>query len=389
MAVTAVEQVKEACMCKGFGSTLSGLALRWFVSLSNRNVEGGGETIGEYNTRFNNEKVAVRECDVSTVVEAFRRGLHHESYVYKQLTMHPCHSFEAVQEKAAAAIRLEEDILARVSIPSTPSISRTSAMEKSSRKKSTRTKDERYRPYGRGVNKVDNREENQQLPTLAEYGFTTSVGGILKALREMGDRGELSHLLPRGDKQQDKVGSINPATPPKCTKIINVITGGSDISGLTYSAAKRRATETKGDRLETSCRISHSDLPAVAFDEGDVCDEQEHHDALIITLPMANCTVRKVLVDTEASIEQIKAVLQLESPEKPKDVQRLASKVAALSRFISRSSDKCRLFYDILRKSQKFEWTAEHEKAFRELKHYLAPRHCYQNRSQENHCSFT
>ncbi|XP_074277340.1 uncharacterized protein LOC141600977 [Silene latifolia] len=73
----------------------------------------------------------------------------------------------------------------------------------------------------------------------------------------------------------------------------------------------------------------------------------------------------------EAITEQIKAVLQLESPEKPKDMQRLAGKVAALSRFISRSSDKYRLFYDILRKSQKFEWTIDHEQAFRELKHYL------------------
>ncbi|XP_074290383.1 uncharacterized protein LOC141617106 [Silene latifolia] len=74
----------------------------------------------------------------------------------------------------------------------------------------------------------------------------------------------------------------------------------------------------------------------------------------------------------EASTKQIKAMLQLESPKKPKDVQRLAGKVAALSRFISRSSDKCRLFYDILRKSQKFEWTADHEQAFKELKHYLS-----------------
>ncbi|XP_074288591.1 uncharacterized protein LOC141613748 [Silene latifolia] len=153
-----------------------------------RIVQGARETIREHNTRFNNEKVAVWECDVSIAVEAFRRGLHHESDLYKQLTMHPCHSFEAVQEKAAAAIRLEDDILARASMPSTPSISSTSAMEKSSRKQSTSKKYERYRPYGRGVNRVDNREENQQLHTLAEYGFTTSVGGILKALREMGDR---------------------------------------------------------------------------------------------------------------------------------------------------------------------------------------------------------
>ncbi|XP_074297785.1 uncharacterized protein LOC141628558 [Silene latifolia] len=435
-------------MCKGFGSTLSRPALRWLVSLPNRSistfvdlvnaftqqfassrkpqkhagdlyriVHGASETIGEYNTRFNNEKVAVRECDLSTTVEAFRRGLHYESDLYKQLTMHPCHSFEAVQEKAAAAIRLEEDILARANIPSTPSVSSTSAMEKSNRKQSTSKKEERYRPYGRGVNRIDNKEENQQLSTLAEE------------IRRLYEQGEMSHLLPRGGKQQDKVGSAKPATPPTCTKIINVITGGSDLSGLTYSAAKRRATETKGDKPKTSCRTSHSDLPSVAFDEEDVDDGQEHHDALIITLSMANCTVRKVLVDTgssvnqimlktienmgfsekdlqkkiiplvgfsgetakslgeiviptyaggvnkqvrgiEANTEQVKAVLQLESPEKPKDVQRIAGKVAALSRFISRSSEKCRIFYNILRKSQKFEWTADHDQAFRELKHY-------------------
>ncbi|XP_074307855.1 uncharacterized protein LOC141642808 [Silene latifolia] len=81
---------------------------------------------------------------------------------------------------------------------------------------------------------------------------------------------------------------------------------------------------------------------------------------------------KTTFIGIEASTEQIKAVLQLESPEKPKDVQRLAGNVAALSIFISRSSDKCRLFYDILRKSQKFEWTADHEQAFRELKHYLS-----------------
>ncbi|XP_074265924.1 uncharacterized protein LOC141588377 [Silene latifolia] len=152
-----------------------------------RIAQEASDTIGEYNTRFNNEKVAVRECDVSTAVEAFRRGLHHDSDMYKQLTMHPCHSFEPVKEKAAAAIRLKEDILARASMPSTPSVSSTSAMEKSGRKQPTSKRDERYRPYGKGINRTDNKEENQQFPTLAEHGFTTGVGGILKALREMGD----------------------------------------------------------------------------------------------------------------------------------------------------------------------------------------------------------
>ncbi|XP_074266525.1 uncharacterized protein LOC141589801 [Silene latifolia] len=89
----------------------------------------------------------------------------------------------------------------------------------------------------------------------------------------------------------------------------------------------------------------------------------------VVVVPKKNGKWRRGI---EANIEQVKAVLQLESPEKPKDVQRLAGKIADLSRFISRYSDKCRLFYDILRKSQKFEWTADHEQAFRELKHYLS-----------------
>ncbi|XP_074298333.1 uncharacterized protein LOC141629192 [Silene latifolia] len=135
-----------------------------------------------------------------------------------------------------------------------------------------------------------------------DIGHTTEDCYTLRReIRRLYEQGELSHLLQRGRKQQDKVGSAKTAAPPTCTKIINVITGGSDLSRLTYSAAKRRAIKTKGDRPETSCRVSDSDLPAVAFDEEDIHDSQEHHDALIITLSMANCTIRKVLVDTGSS----------------------------------------------------------------------------------------
>ncbi|XP_074299329.1 uncharacterized protein LOC141630401 [Silene latifolia] len=188
MTVTAVGQVKEACMCKEFGSTLTEPTLQCFqVAGSHKNMqETCSESSREQEKPLGNTTPdsTMREFDVSTAVEAFRRGLHHDSDMYKQLTMHPYHSFEAVQEKAAAAIRLEEDILARASLPNTPSVSSTSAVDKSARKQSTSKRDERYRSYGRGVNRV---EENQQLPTLAEYGFTTGIRGILKALREMGD----------------------------------------------------------------------------------------------------------------------------------------------------------------------------------------------------------
>uniref|UniRef100_A0A1Y3BWV8 Reverse transcriptase/retrotransposon-derived protein RNase H-like domain-containing protein n=1 Tax=Helianthus annuus TaxID=4232 RepID=A0A1Y3BWV8_HELAN len=74
----------------------------------------------------------------------------------------------------------------------------------------------------------------------------------------------------------------------------------------------------------------------------------------------------------EASPEQIKALINIKSPANAKDVQRLTGRIAALNRFISKSSEKCKEFYDILRKNKKFEWTEKHENALQALKEYMS-----------------
>ncbi|XP_074283150.1 uncharacterized protein LOC141607693 [Silene latifolia] len=89
-----------------------------------------------------------------------------------------------------------------------------------------------------------------------DIGHTTEDCYTLRReIRRLYEQGELSHLLPRGGKQRDK--------------------------------------------------SFHIDLPAVAFDEEDIHDSQEHHDALIITLSMVNFTVMKALVDTGSSVNLI------------------------------------------------------------------------------------
>lgn len=62
----------------------------------------------------------------------------------------------------------------------------------------------------------------------------------------------------------------------------------------------------------------------------------------------------------------------MESPKSIKEVQKLTGRVAALNRFIYRSSERCRLFYDVLRKNKGFEWTERHEVALTQLKQYLS-----------------
>jgi hypothetical protein len=71
----------------------------------------------------------------------------------------------------------------------------------------------------------------------------------------------------------------------------------------------------------------------------------------------------------EANPEKIQAVLEMQSPKSMKQLQQLTGRLAALNRFIFRSTDKCLPFFKILRKA--FEWTSECEGAFSQLKTYL------------------
>ena len=72
----------------------------------------------------------------------------------------------------------------------------------------------------------------------------------------------------------------------------------------------------------------------------------------------------------EANPEKIWAVINMQSPRTTKEVQSLASRIATLNRFLSRATDRCLPYFKILHKA--FEWSEECEKAFQELKRYLA-----------------
>ncbi|KAF3485524.1 hypothetical protein F2Q69_00052345 [Brassica cretica] len=96
---------REATMCKGFSSTMTGPALQWYINLpsrfiasiavlsdkfveqfaSSRDLEKTSDSLYEilqnraepprgYIARFNQEKVAIPECSIPTAISAFKRG---------------------------------------------------------------------------------------------------------------------------------------------------------------------------------------------------------------------------------------------------------------------------------------------------------------------------
>ena len=71
----------------------------------------------------------------------------------------------------------------------------------------------------------------------------------------------------------------------------------------------------------------------------------------------------------EANLDKIKAVLDMPPPSNIKKGQRLTGRIAALSRFVSKASNKCQPFFQVLKKA--FQWDTHCEETFATLKTYL------------------
>src|SRR4051812_38577464 len=74
----------------------------------------------------------------------------------------------------------------------------------------------------------------------------------------------------------------------------------------------------------------------------------------------------------DANPEKVGTILRMKRPVRVHDVQKLTGCLAALSRFITRLGEKALPLYQLMKKSDKFEWTPEADAAFAELKALLS-----------------
>lgn len=384
--------LKEACLCKGFGATLTGSALKWLLSvppysitsfsdlvnrfnnqfscsrtferLTNdlyRVIQNSNESLRDYVSRFGREALNIPNIDVTTAVQAFKMGLRRDSPFYEDIVMNPCRNLDEVRNRALRYIRLEEDkiIQRRIETPST--------YDRPNRKtEASSAKYYKSKPYSRSddyrVNAVEGEDDDECYPKLTDYCFSVDISGIMCAMQNLGEkarwpkkndrnpgwkdkskwcafhedfghitedcialRKEISYLLGKGhlkelfgkkkNQTQDLERPQDPEkvtqrarSPPPDAKIINFISGGSDICGTSYSAAKRYAKESKLNKETRPTK--NSTLTAdriVSFEEEDRDDIQDpHHDGLVVTLYVANHFVRRILVDGGSSVNIIR-----------------------------------------------------------------------------------
>jgi hypothetical protein len=74
----------------------------------------------------------------------------------------------------------------------------------------------------------------------------------------------------------------------------------------------------------------------------------------------------------EGNPEKIQAIINMQPPKTLRHIQQLIGRLVALSRFISKLSEKALPFYRLLRKTDNFMWIEEAQAAFDDLKRRLS-----------------
>ena len=74
----------------------------------------------------------------------------------------------------------------------------------------------------------------------------------------------------------------------------------------------------------------------------------------------------------EANPEKCKAIAEIRSPHNLKEIQQLVGRLTSLSRFVPKLAERMRPIIQLFKKTSRFEWTAECERNFLQLKAFLA-----------------
>ncbi|XP_076903326.1 uncharacterized protein LOC143558367 [Bidens hawaiensis] len=143
-------------------------------------------------------------------------------------------------------------------------------------------------------------------------------------------RKEISYLLRKGHlkelfgrkkpRNQDPELILEKVAPPlPDAQVINMIFGGSDICGTSYSAAKKYAKECKLENGERPINtFTMAEQRIISFDEDDRVNVQDpHYDVLVITLFISNHYVRRILIDGGSSVNiiQLEVLRMMNIPE--------------------------------------------------------------------------
>ncbi|XP_074267007.1 uncharacterized protein LOC141590308 [Silene latifolia] len=335
LAASIPSEFRQVCMCKGFETTRTGPALQWYIKLPNRSIKSFADLVNTFNqqfansrelkkgssdlyritqikdeslrsflARFNKEKVSIPRCDIGTAVEAFRQGLLPNNNIYVELTKYPCHSFEDVQAKTLAYIRLEEDKSYKFG-----GSCNSKDYDKPNRKSGGISNNYRSGPYTR--------------PDQSEVNLTQEQQGLIKRLDNMGPVVKWPRKSDNPNPRKDHTKWCEfhmdmGHTTEDCFTLRKEVAYLLKVGYLKdLIKAKGRIEETgKNNQDSAAKKIARTpqtkspskpdNIPPITFSDCDLVGVPDiHHDGLVISMQIGTANVRRILVDGGSSMNLI------------------------------------------------------------------------------------
>ncbi|XP_038716359.1 uncharacterized protein LOC120009735 [Tripterygium wilfordii] len=336
----------ETCMCKGFGSTLTGPALRWYINLPNGSIASFekliemfmrvGESLLDFLSRINTEKVSIPYCDPGTAIQALLSCLLPDGEFYEELTKCDVMSYEEALIKATVFVRWEEDARRK-----------PSNLPKEVKREDKRPKKEQS-TIGEPSNNWRSRNSgaSDYAKNCPEYPLRIHQVEAVQVLKKMGNdvkwppkketngwkdpkkwcdlhqdighttpdcrglRYEEDYLLKKGNLREllsergraiwekRKVDNPEALPPPPITQTYCVISGGSEISGLSHTSARNHEKEAANPAPKMARSVGTFTNQVMVFADDEATQLlYPHHDALVLTLQVANINLKRILID--------------------------------------------------------------------------------------------
>ncbi|XP_059654652.1 uncharacterized protein LOC132301417 [Cornus florida] len=341
----ALDNHNDAFMCKVFRTSLTGAALEWFKNRPHKFVpnyetlcamflaqycgnkkhkksiaslftirQKRGETLQDFLSRFNMEALEIADCHLETAIETFKIGMiqgtkFHTSFVkYSPLDM------QTLNDMAQVYIRLEENVTYRAQHATLVTV------ENKPREKVSSSKSQRSQHASAPVAQVP--EKRQRTGRGSHFfvqpwlDYSKKTRSLRRQVENMITKGELPDYLT--SKEYVKSKEVNPQKiEGNQVKVIHAIHRRSEDDQESEEVYRSRLKAAhKLWKLSSVNTIALGNI-SIGFGDGDLSRIQlPHEDPLVISLPVANCMIKRVLVDSGSSANIIiKAVFeQLEIP---------------------------------------------------------------------------
>ncbi|XP_074306463.1 uncharacterized protein LOC141641709 [Silene latifolia] len=284
-------EFRQVCMCKRFGTTLTGTALQWYINLPNGSIKSFADLVNTFNqqfassrelkkrssdlyritqitheniksflARFNKEKVSIPRCDIDKVVEAFRpnrkSGGRSNNYMSGPYTRSDQSEVNLTQEQQGL-IKWLDNMGSVVRQP--------------------KSKEGSYQmvrnSHGLGHTTEDWFTLRKEVAYLLKAGY---LKDLIKA------RGRIEDPDKNNQEQKQERN-----LPPHLHS--------------TNSTAKKIA---RTPQTKSLCKPDN--IPPITFSDCDLAGVLNiHHDGLIITMQIGTANVRRILVDGGSSVNLI------------------------------------------------------------------------------------